>query len=122
MPGMTEPLGYAPPIPRYRRVGFVAVTTIPILIASYFLAIPKIQTFRDHQARRADARRQFETQVSTARRQMDALNLDGAAAALFNAEFPIQLERHLFSRAAQSDLDRVLAGLRRWIDQAIANR
>jgi hypothetical protein len=122
IPPMTEPLGYAPPVPPYRRVGFVALVTIPVLIASYVLAVPKFRTFRDHQARRADVRRQFATEIAAARKEIEANNLDAAAAALFNAEFPTRIERHLFTRSTLAAFDRVLAGVRPRIDQAIAKR
>jgi septal ring factor EnvC (AmiA/AmiB activator) len=122
MPRMTEQLGYAPPVPRNRRVGFVVLLTIPFLIGAYVLAIPKIRTFRDHQACRDAVRRQFETELSNARKDLDANNLDQAATALFKAEFPVRVERHLFRHTTLAGFDRRLTDLHSRIVPALAKK
>jgi hypothetical protein len=93
---MAQALSYAATVPWYRKRRWLPLLTLPILILSYALALPQFHTLRQHQIRRTEIRQQFKTQLENARQALDEAQLDSAAVALLNAEFPVRTEQQLF--------------------------
>jgi hypothetical protein len=93
---MAQALSYAASVPWYRKRRWLPLLTLPILILGYTLALPQFRTLRQHQIRRTEIRQQFKTELDNARQALDGAQLDAAAIALLNAEFPIRTEQQLF--------------------------
>jgi hypothetical protein len=93
---MAQALCYAASVPWYRKRRWLPLLTLPILIVGYTLALPQFRTLRQHRIRRTEIRQQFKIELDNARRALDEAQLDSAAIALLNAEFPVRTEQQLF--------------------------
>jgi hypothetical protein len=100
---MPEMLGYAAPLPWYRRRRWLNFLTLLILVAGYTLALTHYRTLHQHQVRRTEIRKQFTTEVAAARLALDGGQLQPAADAILVAQFSVRAEQDLFWR---SEVDR----------------
>ncbi|MDB5322548.1 MAG: hypothetical protein JWN40_4179 [Phycisphaerales bacterium] len=100
---MSETLGYAEPLPWYRRRRSLSLVTLPILLLGYSLAFPHFRTVHQHQVRRREIRQQFQSEVTAARQALEGDQLKTAALALLHAQFSLRTEQGLFWR---SDVER----------------
>ncbi len=97
---MAQQLDYVPVSPgRRRRRWLLAASVLVVIVASAFLAVPQVKAFQERQNRRAAIRQQFSTQIASAERFLDSKNVDDAALAILQAEFPTHTEGRLFWRS-----------------------
>src|SRR4051812_17771610 len=100
---MAQLLDYVPVKPGMRRRRWLMTAGVLIVVvASAVLAVPQVNAFQQRQNRRAAIRQQFSSQITIAERFLDSKNVDDAALAILQAEFPTHTEAKLFWR---SELD-----------------
>jgi hypothetical protein len=96
---MKAELCYAVCIPWHRRRRWrVVLLTVPILVVSYALAVPRMKVLHEQHVRRAQLVDQFESCLQNAEKLICARRPDAAAGELIRAEFPIRIDRRLLRR------------------------
>jgi signal transduction histidine kinase len=108
---MPASLEYAPPVRLMRKRLGVVLLVVPALVVSYWLAVPRVRTFRDHQERRAAVRQMVAAQLGNARAALESKDLSRAASALLAAQFPRHLDGHLFRSSELQALDEQIAAV-----------
>src|SRR5690242_2009127 len=82
-----------------RRRWRVLLLTVPGLIVSYALAVPRIRDFHAQHVRRVQIRDQIQACFQNADGFLTRRDPSGAAIELIRAEFPLRVERSLFRRS-----------------------